>query len=95
MNGWSAWERFLRTDPSDPGCGGAMEIMDVYAELAVAGGPAAEQRYPGVAAHQQGQPRPNHSRLTFMRAMVRYHRIGHCVPLVTRFARWAPALPNS
>ena len=51
MNGWSAWERFLRTDPSDPGCGGAMEIMDVYAELAVAGGPAAEQRYPGVAAH--------------------------------------------
>ena len=51
MSGWSAFERFLRTDPSDVGCGGAMEVMDVYAELAVAGRPAAEERYPGVAAH--------------------------------------------
>ena len=51
MNGWSAFERFLRTDASDVGCAGAMEVMDAYAELAVAGRPAAEQRYPGVAAH--------------------------------------------
>jgi hypothetical protein len=51
MNGWSAFERFLRTDPADVGCVGAMEVMDVYAELAVAGRPAAQQRYPGVAAH--------------------------------------------
>ena len=51
MNGWSAFERFVRTDPSDVGCGGAMEVMDVYAELAVADRPAAEQRYPGVAVH--------------------------------------------
>jgi hypothetical protein len=51
MNGRSAFERFLRTDPSDVGCRGAMEVMDVYAELAVAGRPAAEDRYPGVAAH--------------------------------------------
>ena len=51
MSGWSAFERFLRTDPSDPGCGGVMEIMDVYAELAVADRPAAEARFPGVAAH--------------------------------------------
>ena len=51
MNGWSAFERFLRTDPSDPGCGGAMAVMDVYAELAVTDWAVAEQRYPGVAVH--------------------------------------------
>jgi hypothetical protein len=51
MSGRSAFERFLRTDPSDVGCGGAMEVMDVYAELAVADRPAAEARFPGVAAH--------------------------------------------
>jgi hypothetical protein len=51
MNGLSAFERFVRTDPSDTGCGPAMDVMDVYAELAVAGRLSAEQRYPGVAAH--------------------------------------------
>ena len=51
MNGWPAFERFLRTDPSDVGCGPAMEVMDVYAELAVADRAAAEQDYPGVAVH--------------------------------------------
>jgi hypothetical protein len=51
MNGWSAFERFVRTDPSDTGCGPAMEVMDVYAELTVADRPATEERYPGVAAH--------------------------------------------
>jgi hypothetical protein len=51
MSGWSAFEHFLRTDPSDVGCGGAMAVMDVYAELAVADQPAAARRYPGVAAH--------------------------------------------
>jgi hypothetical protein len=51
MNGWSAFERFVRTEPADTGCGPAMDVMDVYAELAVAGWPAAEERYPGVAAH--------------------------------------------
>ena len=53
MSGWSSFDRFLRTDPSDVGCGGTMEVMDVYAELAVADRPAAAQRYPGVAAHLQ------------------------------------------
>jgi len=44
-------EAFLRTDPRDVGCGRAMEILHVYAEL-VADDPAtAEERYPGVAAH--------------------------------------------
>jgi hypothetical protein len=28
-----------------------MDVLDVYAELAVAGGPAAAERYPGVATH--------------------------------------------
>ena len=51
MSGWSAFDRFVRTEPADAGCGGTMEVMDVYAELAVADRPAAEARYPGVAAH--------------------------------------------
>ena len=50
VNGWSALERFLRTDPSDVGCAEAMELLDIYAELAAAGAPV-EERYPGVAAH--------------------------------------------
>ena len=52
MNGWSALDRFLRTDPRDVGCDQAMEMLHVYAEL-VAAGVLAEQRYPGLAAHLQ------------------------------------------
>jgi hypothetical protein len=54
MSGWPAFERFLRTDPADVGCSGAMEVMDVYAELAVASPQAAAERYPGVAVHLRG-----------------------------------------
>jgi hypothetical protein len=50
MNGRSALERFLRTDPRDVGCDQAMEMLHVYAELVASGEPA-EQRYPGIAAH--------------------------------------------
>ena len=50
MNGLSALDRFLRTDPRDVGCEQAMEMLHVYAEL-VAAGASAEQRYPGIAAH--------------------------------------------
>ena len=50
MNGWPALDRFLRTDPRDVGCGKAMEMLHVYAELVAAGEPA-EKRYPGIAAH--------------------------------------------
>ena len=50
MNGWSALDRFLRTDPRDVGCGEAMEMLHVYAELAAAGDPV-EERYPSIAAH--------------------------------------------
>ena len=50
MNGRSELDRFLRTDPRDVGCAEAMEMLHVYADL-VAGGGAAEQRYPGIAAH--------------------------------------------
>ena len=46
MNGWTALDRFLRTDPRDVGCGEAMELLHVYAELT-----SAAQRYPGIAAH--------------------------------------------
>jgi len=52
MNGWSALDRFLRTDPRDVGCDQAMEMLHVYAEL-VAAGESAQQRYPGIAAHLQ------------------------------------------
>ncbi len=52
MNGWSALDRFLRTDPRDVGCDQAMEMLHVYAELVAVGEPA-EQLYPGLAAHLQ------------------------------------------
>jgi hypothetical protein len=50
MNGYSALDHFLRTDPRDVGCAQAMEMLHVYAELAAAGEPAG-QRYRGIAAH--------------------------------------------
>ena len=50
MNGWSALDRFLRTDPRDVGCAEAMEMLHVYVDLVAASEPA-EQRYPGIAAH--------------------------------------------
>jgi hypothetical protein len=50
MNGWSALDDFLRTDPRDVGCAKAMEMLHIYAELTAAGG-LAEQRYPGIATH--------------------------------------------
>jgi len=52
MNGYSALDRFLRTDPRDVGCAQAMEMLHVYAELVAAGEPAG-RRYPGIAAHLQ------------------------------------------
>jgi hypothetical protein len=50
MNGWSALDRFLRTDPRDVGCAMAMEMLHVYVDLVAVGGDA-EERYPGIAAH--------------------------------------------
>ncbi len=50
MNGWSALDRFLRTDPQDVGCAQAMEMLHIYAELVAADEPA-DERYPGIAAH--------------------------------------------
>ena len=50
MNGWSALDRFLQTDPRDVGCAEAIEMLHIYAELIAASGPA-EQQYPGIAAH--------------------------------------------
>ena len=52
MNGWSALDRFLRTDPRDVRCAEALQMLHVYAEL-VTSGASADQRYPGVAAHLQ------------------------------------------
>jgi hypothetical protein len=50
MNDWQALDRFLQTDPRDVGCGEAMEMLHVYAELVTQGDPA-QERYPGIAAH--------------------------------------------
>ena len=51
MNSWPALDRFLRTDPRDAGCGQAMELLHVYAELAAADPRSSADRYPEVAAH--------------------------------------------
>jgi hypothetical protein len=51
MNGRAALERFLATDPHDTGCGQAIEVLHVYAELVLADPAEAERLYPGVAAH--------------------------------------------
>lgn len=51
MNSWPALDRFLRTDPRDAGCGQAMKLLHVYAELAAADPLGAGERYPEVAAH--------------------------------------------
>jgi hypothetical protein len=50
MNGSSALDRFLRTDPRDVGCAEATDLMHVYVEL-VAADASAAGRYPGIAAH--------------------------------------------
>ena len=50
MNGWSALDRFLRTDPRDVGCEQAMEMLHAYAEVVASGAPA-DERYQGIAAH--------------------------------------------
>jgi hypothetical protein len=50
MNGWSALDRFLQTDPRDVGCAEAMEMMHVYVDLLASGAPV-DQRYPSIAAH--------------------------------------------
>jgi hypothetical protein len=55
MNGSSALDRFLRTDPRDVGCAEAMQMLHLYAELAAAGAPV-EDRYPGVEAHLRACP---------------------------------------
>ena len=51
MNSWPALDRFLQTDPRDAGCDQAMELLHIYAEIAVADPHGAEQRHPEVAAH--------------------------------------------
>jgi hypothetical protein len=51
MNSWPELDRFLQTDPRDAGCGKAMELLHIYAEIAVADPRGAEQRHSEVAAH--------------------------------------------
>jgi hypothetical protein len=46
----TALDRFLLTDPRDVGCEEAMEYLHIYVEL-VAADAAAEEHYPGIAAH--------------------------------------------
>ena len=51
MNATQAVARFLRTDPHDVGCDGALELLHVYAELVAAEPDVAAMRLPGVTAH--------------------------------------------
>jgi hypothetical protein len=51
MNSWAALDRFLQTDPRDAGCGKAMALLHIYAEIAAADLGQAAERYPEVAAH--------------------------------------------
>lgn len=51
MSGMENLDRFLTTDPRDAGCGHALEVLHVYADLAAADPAAAEARYPDVAIH--------------------------------------------
>jgi hypothetical protein len=50
MSAWSAFDQFLQTDPTDVGCGQAMELLHVYVDLLAADHEAA-RRHPGIAAH--------------------------------------------
>ncbi|MEV4603247.1 hypothetical protein AB0K15_38355 [Amycolatopsis sp. NPDC049253] len=50
MSDLNALARFLDTDPCDRGCGEAMELLHVYAELLRRGEDAA-RFHPSVAAH--------------------------------------------
>ncbi len=50
MSGWTALDRLLDVDPEDGGCGHAMQVLHVYAEL-LAGGSDAAAAHPAVAAH--------------------------------------------
>ena len=50
MKRQTALDRFLETDPEDVGCDEAMDFLHIYVEL-VAADAAAEERYPGIAAH--------------------------------------------
>jgi hypothetical protein len=44
-------DEFLRTDPQDIGCGEAIELLHLYADLHSADPDEAARRYPGVLAH--------------------------------------------
>jgi hypothetical protein len=50
VNGWTAFDRFLQTDPQDVGCEQAMELLHVYVEL-ISVDSTAKDLYPGIAAH--------------------------------------------
>jgi hypothetical protein len=49
--GTAALDRFLRTDPADVGCGEAMAVLHVYAELVDRDPALAEEWYAGVSTH--------------------------------------------
>lgn len=50
MKRHTALDLFLLTDPRDVGCEQAMEFLHIYVEL-VAADAAADEHYPGIAAH--------------------------------------------
>jgi hypothetical protein len=61
-------DSFLAPDPGDVGCGETLRLLDVYVDLAVAGGDPA-RRFPGIAAHLR-DCRPCHEDFRGLRAAV-------------------------
>lgn len=50
MTNWPELDRFLTTDPKDVGCGEAMAVLHIYAEI-ILKGKDPDVLYPGVTAH--------------------------------------------
>jgi hypothetical protein len=50
VNGWTALDAFLRTDPQDAGCDDTAELLHAYVEL-VLNGESPDEHYPGITAH--------------------------------------------
>jgi hypothetical protein len=60
MNSWPALDRFLQTDPHDAGCGKAVELLHIYAEIAAAdpgAGSNGTRRWPRICGRATRAPR--------------------------------------
>ena len=77
MNGWSALDRFLQTDPRDVGCAEAMDLLHVYAELTAGRGtlPGHRRSPAGLRSVRRGLRRAT-GRYARRRGLLRWCRRG-------------------